>query len=187
MKKIILASSSPRRRDLLANAELKFDVCIKNVDETLPEGLAPAEAVEYIAKKKALAISAIAEDAIVIGADTVVVLDGKVMGKPKDKEHACQMLSALSGKEHEVITGVCLAYDDKAETFHCVSKVKFWELSDEEIKHYVTSGEPMDKAGAYGIQGKGSVLVERIEGDYFNIVGLPVSRVVREIRRIQKK
>ncbi len=187
MKKIILASSSPRRRELLANAELKFDVCIKNVDETPPEGLAPAEAVEYIAKKKALAISAIAEDAIVIGADTVVVLDGKVMGKPKDKEHACQMLSALSGKEHEVITGVCLAYDGKEETFHCVSKVRFWDLSDEEIKHYVTGGEPMDKAGAYGIQGKGSVLVESIEGDYFNIVGLPVSRVVREIRRIQKK
>lgn len=187
MKKIILASSSPRRRELLANAELKFDVCIKNVDETVPEGMTPAEGTEYTAKQKALAISSFAEDAIVIGADTVVVLDGKVLGKPKDKEHACQMLSALSGKEHEVITGVCLAYDDKIETFHCVSKVKFWDLTDEEIKHYVTSGEPMDKAGAYGIQGKGSVLVERIEGDYFNIVGLPVSKVVREIRRIQKK
>jgi len=186
MKKIILASSSPRRRELLTNAEVKFDICIKNTDETVPEGLTPAEGAEYTARKKAEAISGVDSDAIILGADTVVVIDGKVLGKPKDKEDACNMLRTLSGRVHEVITGVCLISDGCCETFHSVSKVKFYELSDAEINHYVASGEPMDKAGAYGIQGKGCVLVESIEGDFFNIVGLPVARVVREIKKIQK-
>ena len=187
MKKIILASSSPRRRELMAQAELKFDVCIKNVDETIPEGMNPADAVEMTASKKAMAVAQINEDAIVVGADTVVVYNDKILGKPKDKEDACRMLRMLSGREHEVITGVCLMHNKKSQTFHCVSKVKFYDLTDEQIKHYVACGEPMDKAGAYGIQGKGCVLVEKIEGDYFNIVGLPIARVVREIRRIEAK
>lgn len=187
MKKVILASSSPRRRELLTKAEIKFDICIKNVDETVPEGMSPAEGTEYTATKKALAVAGVATDAIIIGADTVVVLDDKVLGKPKDKEDAIKMLTSLSGREHQVITGVCLAYSGKVETFHEISNVKFYDLTEEEIKHYVLSGEPMDKAGAYGIQGKGCVLVEKIDGDYFNIVGLPVARLVREIRAIQKK
>lgn len=186
-RKIILASASPRRRELLKQAEIKFDICIKSVDETVPAGLSPAEGAEHTAATKAMAVSFMNERAIVIGADTVVVSDGETLGKPKDKEDAIRMLRKLSGKEHEVITGVCLAYAGQYETFHCVSKVRFFKLTDEEIKHYVMSGEPMDKAGAYGIQGKGCTLVESIEGDYYNIVGLPIAKVARRINEIDKK
>lgn len=187
MKKVILASSSPRRRELMSQAEIKYDICIKNVDETIPEGTEPGKAAETTAMKKATAVAQVNEDAIVVGADTIVVFQDKILGKPKDKEDAVRMLKMLSGKEHKVITGVCLVHNKKAECFHSESTVKFYELTDEEIKHYVATGEPMDKAGAYGIQGKGCVLVEKIEGDYFNIVGLPISRVAREIRRIQSE
>ena len=107
--------------------------------------------------------------------------------KPKDKDDAFNMLKKLSGREHEVITGVCLAYNGKYETFHCVSKVRFYPLTDEEIRHYVASGEPLDKAGAYGIQGKGMMLVESIEGDFYNIVGLPVALVVRKIKELENR
>lgn len=184
-RKVILASSSPRRSELLKLAEVKYDICLKNVDETVPDGMEPGKAAEFTATKKASAVAEINDDAIVIGADTIVVLDGKILGKPKDKDDAYYMLRSLSGREHEVITGVCLMLNKHATTFHCVSKVKFYDLSEEEIRHYILSGEPMDKAGSYGIQGKGCVLVESIEGDYFNIVGLPVSRVVREIKKLQ--
>lgn len=187
MRKIILASSSPRRRELMNLAELKYDICIRNVDETIPEGIAPEEAAEITARKKAIAVAEINNDAIVVGADTIVVYNGKIMGKPADKEDAKSMLRMLSGKEHEVITGVCLVLNKKCNMFHCVSKVKFHNLTEEEINHYVACGEPMDKAGAYGIQGKGCVLVEKIEGDYFNIVGLPVSRLVREIKKMDEE
>ena len=182
--KIILASSSPRRRELLSKAEVKFDICIKSVDETVPEGMSPAEGAEHTAAVKAMAVAFMNTEAVVIGADTIVVLDGEVLGKPKDKADAAEMLKKLSGKEHEVITGVCLAYKGKYETFHCSSKVKFYELTDDEIRHYVASGEPMDKAGAYGIQGKGMMLVESINGDYCNIVGLPVALTVRRIKEL---
>lgn len=186
MSKIILASASPRRRELLSLAEIKFDLCIKNVDETIPEGMSPEQAAEHTAMKKAMAVAAVNEEAIVLGADTIVVLDGEILAKPKDKEDAYAMLRKLSGREHQVITGVCLALGKQKNVFHCVSTVKFYELSETEIRHYVLTGEPMDKAGAYGIQGKGCTLVEHIEGDYFNIVGLPVSRVVREIKKMEK-
>ena len=182
--KIILASSSPRRRELLSRAELKFDICIKSVDETVPAGMSPAEGAEHTAAVKAMAVAFMNTEAVVIGADTIVVLDGEVLGKPKDKDDAADMLRKLSGREHEVITGVCLAYRGGYETFHCSSKVKFYNLTDEEIRHYVASGEPMDKAGAYGIQGKGMMLVESINGDYFNIVGLPVAMTVRKIKEL---
>ncbi len=185
--KIILASASPRRKELLARADIKFDICLKSVDETVPAGMNPAEGAEHTAAVKAMAVSFINTDAIVIGADTVVVLDGEVLGKPKDKEDAVNMLKKLSGREHTVITGVCLACGEKYETFHCESKVRFYPLTDEEIKHYVASGEPLDKAGAYGIQGKGMMLVESIEGDFYNIVGLPVALVVRRIKEIEKR
>ncbi len=185
--KIILASASPRRKELLSRAEVKFDICIKSVDETVPAGMNPAEGAEHTAAVKAMAVSFINNDAIVIGADTIVVLGDEVLGKPKDKEDAVRMLKMLSGREHEVITGVCLAYDGKYETFHCVSKVRFFPLTDEEIRRYVLSGEPLDKAGAYGIQGKGMMLVESIEGDFYNIVGLPVALVVRRIRELENR
>ena len=182
--KIILASSSPRRRELLSKAEVKFDICIKSVDETVPEGMSPAEGAEHTAAVKAMAVAFMNTEAVVIGADTIVVLGDEILGKPKDKADAADMLKKLSGKEHEVITGVCLAYKGKYETFHCSSKVKFYELTDDEIRHYVASGEPMDKAGAYGIQGKGMMLVESINGDYCNIVGLPVALTVRRIKKL---
>lgn len=182
--KIILASSSPRRRELLSKAEVKFDICIKSVDETIPEGMSPAEGAEHTAAVKAMAVAFMNTEAVVIGADTIVVLDGEILGKPKDKADAADMLKRLSGRDHEVITGVCLAYKGNYETFHCSSKVKFYELTDDEIRHYVASGEPMDKAGAYGIQGKGMMLVESINGDYCNIVGLPVALTVRKIKEL---
>lgn len=184
MKKIILASSSPRRRELLETAGIKFEICVKEVDESIPAGTAPLEAAKMTALKKALATAESHKNDIVIGADTIVVAEGKILGKPKDKDDACAMLRMLSGIEHEVITGVCIICGEKTDSFAQVSRVKFYELTEDEIKSYVDTGEPMDKAGAYGIQGKGCILVEKIEGDYFNIVGLPVAEVVRAINKI---
>ncbi len=183
MKKIILASASPRRRELLTTAGVEFEVCVKEVDESIPEGTDPVEAAKMTAAKKALAVAEDKKDCIVIGADTIVVANKKILGKPKDKEDAISMLSMLSGVEHEVVTGVCIVKNGVPESFAQVSRVKFYELAAEEIESYVETGEPMDKAGSYGIQGRGCTLVERIEGDYFNIVGLPVAEVVRRIRK----
>lgn len=183
--KVILASSSPRRRELLEKAEIKYSLCIKNIDETIPEGYTPEQAVEYLAESKAEAVAKINEEAIVIGADTVVVLDGEILGKPKDTDDAIQMLLRLSDREHQVITGVSLVQGKNHKTFHVSSKVKFYEISYSEALRYVKTGEPMDKAGAYGIQGKGCVFVERIEGDYYNIVGLPIARLAKELKKMQ--
>ncbi len=184
MKKIILASASPRRKELLTTAGMDFEVCVKDVDESLPDGIDPIEAAKLTAGKKAAAVAAEHSNCIVIGADTIVVANKKILGKPKDKADAIAMLTMLSGKEHLVITGVCIISGGNAESFAQISKVKFYNLTAEEIEAYVTTGEPMDKAGSYGIQGKGCTLVERIEGDYFNIVGLPVAEVVRKIKNI---
>ncbi len=183
MKKIILASSSPRRKELLTTAGLEFEIHVKDVDETIPEGTLHEEAAKMTAKKKAAAVADGFRDSIVIGADTIVVANGKILGKPKDEADAAAMLTMLSGKEHEVITGVCIICDGETETFAQVSKVKFYDLTNAEICEYVATKEPMDKAGAYGIQGLGCTLVERIEGDYFNIVGLPVAEVSRKIKK----
>lgn len=179
--KIILASSSPRRKELLTTAGVEFEIHVKEVDESVPEGTPPAEAAKMTAAKKAAAVANDFKNCVVIGADTIVVANGKILGKPKDKNDAVSMLKMLSGVEHEVITGVCIIKDQKTETFAQISKVKFYDLTDEEIHTYVETLEPMDKAGAYGIQGLGCRLVERIEGDYFNIVGLPVAEVCRRI------
>ena len=187
MRKIILASASPRRRELLTLADIKYSLCIKNVDETVPGGLSPEEGAEYTAEQKTLPVAQANPGAIVIGADTVGVQDGEVFGKPADEEDAKRMLLRLSGKEHQVITGVCLTAGDVRVKFHETSTVKFYKLDRDEISRYVKSGEPMDKAGAYGIQGKGCLLVERIEGDYFNIVGLPLARLVRELKKLQSE
>lgn len=182
MKKIILASASPRRKELLTTAGVDFEVLVSEADETIPEGTAPRDAAMMTAEKKALAVAE-NRDGIVIGADTIVVIDDKILGKPKDEADAFGMLRLLSGREHEVITGVCITDGEKTEKFAQVSKVRFYDLTDDEITAYVATKEPMDKAGAYGIQGKGCVLVESIEGDYFNIVGLPVAATVRALRR----
>lgn len=184
MKKLILASASPRRKELLTLAGYTFEVCVRPVDESVPEGTKPETAVEMTARKKALAVAREYPEAVVTGADTVVVCDGKILGKPSDRDEAVEMLKMLSGREHLVMTGVCIVCDGKEEVSHTVSRVKFYELEDEEISAYVETGEPMDKAGAYGIQGKGCVLVERIEGDYFNIVGLPVASLNRRLKKL---
>lgn len=185
MKKIILASSSPRRRELLQTAGLEFEIDVKEVDESIPEGTLPAEAAKITAAKKAAAVAGTHKNDIVIGADTIVVAGGKILGKPKDEADAEAMLKMLSGIEHEVITGVCILCGETSQSFAQISKVKFYDLTDDEIKSYVATREPMDKAGAYGIQGRGCTLVERIEGDYFNIVGLPVAEVYRRINKLK--
>ena len=186
MKKIILASASPRRKELLETAGVEFEICVSDADESIPEGTLPADAAKMTATKKALAVAKSHKDDIVIGADTIVVAGGKILGKPTDKADAEAMLTMLSGVEHEVITGVCLACGEEIKSFEQISKVKFYDLTAEEIKAYVATEEPMDKAGSYGIQGKGCTLVEKIEGDYFNIVGLPVAKVIREIKKLLK-
>ena len=183
MEKIILASASPRRSEILNNLGLRFDVVVSDADESSISADCPAELyVQELALLKAAASAKKTEpkkDGVVISADTVVVLDGKILGKPKDREDAAQMLKMLSGREHSVITGICVLRlkDAFSVCESVVTKVKFKDLSPELIERYVATNEPLDKAGAYGIQGKGAVLVERIDGDYFNVVGLPVSKL----------
>ena len=175
--KIVLASGSPRRKEILENMNLKFDIIKSEIEETTIENESPKDLVKRLSYEKAYDIASKNLDSIVIGADTVVVLDNNVLGKPKDEDEAFNMLKQMSGKEHDVITGVSiLCLDLKKEICdYCVSKVKFKNLSDEEIYSYIKTGECMDKAGAYGIQGLGGLLVEYIKGDYFNIVGFPIS------------
>lgn len=176
---LILASQSPRRRELLKFICEDFIIKSTDVDETLPDGISPEDAVLYLSKIKAEPFRS--EENTVIGADTVVATDGKILGKPSDKNEAISMLRALSGKTHSVFTGVTIIKGSKEESFFCETKVKFYELSDEMIDSYIKTNEPFDKAGAYGIQGYGCLLVEKIDGDYFNVVGLPVSRLNRSL------
>ena len=177
---IILASKSPRRKELLSFITTDFAVKSADVDETLPQGITPDKAVEYLSKIKAEPFKN--ENDIVIGADTVVALDGKILGKPRDDADAIATLKMLSGREHSVFTGVSVIKGENIETFSVQTKVKMFELTDEEIEEYIATDEPFDKAGSYGIQGKGSLLVEKIDGDYFNVVGLPISRLNRVLK-----
>lgn len=172
---LILASKSPRRRELLSLITTDFEIKSADVDETLPEGISPQEAVEYLSKIKAEPFDNGIDT--IIGADTVVAVDSKILGKPADRQQAAEMLKSLSGKYHSVFTGVTVIKPEQSVTFSVETKVKFFDLSDEEIYSYVATGECDDKAGAYGIQGKGSLLVEKIDGDYFNVVGLPISKL----------
>ncbi len=181
--KIVLASSSPRRKELLQTAGINFEIDVEGVDE-VPQGDTPEEKVCSIAAQKCRPVAARRPNDCVIGAETVVSVDGDILGKPHDREDAKNMLRRLSGREHTVYTGVCISAHGKETVFSEATKVKFFDLTDKEIADYVLSGEPMDKAGAYGIQGLGCTLVEGIGGDYFNVVGLPVARVVREIKKI---
>ena len=176
---IVLASGSPRRRQLLEQIGLTgFRVLPSDADESLPDGIAPGKAVERLSARKGAAVAAQARPgALVIAADTVVALDGAILGKPRDRAEAEAMLTALSGRTHQVYTGVTLLQDGRRLTEHEVTAVTFRPLSPEEIAAYVSTGEPMDKAGAYGIQGLGALLVERLEGDYFNVMGLPLCRL----------
>ncbi|MGN0522484.1 MAG: Maf family protein [Eubacterium sp.] len=176
---LILASKSPRRQELLKIITDDFVIKTANVDETLPEGISPKEAVEYLSKIKAMPFKN--DTDTVIGADTVVAVDGKILGKPENKNDAFNMLRLLSGREHSVFTGVTILKPGSRETFSEETKVKFFDLTDDEINAYIETGEPMDKAGAYGIQGKGALLVEKIDGDYFNVVGLPINILNKRI------
>ena len=177
--KIILASQSPRRKELLERMGIRdFETISPNVDESAFRGLPPEELVRRLSAEKAAAVAGRAgEDAIVIAADTVVALEGAVLGKPADELDAFKMLSALSGVRHQVYTGVTVCRGGEKQTAHEVTDVTFRELSEREIEDYISTGEPMDKAGAYGIQGYGALLIQGISGDYYNVMGLPVCRL----------
>ena len=182
--KIILASNSPRRRELLAGLGLNFTVkVISGIDESWPHSLKGEDIPLYISREKAAPYrQTIAEDELVITADTIVYVDGEVLGKPADEADAKRMLRMISGRWHEVITGVTLMTAEREHSFAVTTKVKFCNLSDSEIDYYIKNYAPMDKAGAYGIQEWiGYVGVEAIEGSYFNVVGLPVQRLYREL------
>lgn len=181
-KRILLASASPRRRELLRLITPDFDCVSADVDETLPNGISPSDAVLYLSKIKAYAFAP--DSRIIIGADTVVALENRIIGKPKDAEDAFHILRLLSGREHSVFTGVTIIAGARKRSFFQETKVHFYPLSDEEIRAYIQTGECFDKAGAYGIQGQGALLVEKIIGDYFNVVGLPVAALYRELRLI---
>lgn len=182
---LYLASSSPRRKEILQSAGVEFVVVPSDGDESRPPKLSPAELVQELAKRKAFGakVSAAPED-VILGADTLVALEDKVLGKPGSEEEAFAMLSELSGRTHTVYTGCCLRKGDSFRTLVVATEVEFYPLTEKEIWEYIHTGEPMDKAGAYGIQGRGCVLVKGIRGDYFNVVGLPAAEVLRSLREI---
>ncbi len=180
----ILASASPRRKELFSKIAPAFEVCAADIEEVLPSGMSVYNGPEYLAYKKAEHISKNAPDKLVVGADTAVFCDGVMLGKPKNREDAVRMLKLLSGKTHKVITGCAAFYQGRCLSFSEVTEVTFFELSDAEIENYAATGECDDKAGAYGVQGKGALLVKGINGDYYNVVGLPVARLSREIKKL---
>jgi septum formation protein len=178
---LILASASPRRKELLELLQIPFKVIVSAVEEIVDEQLPPAEMVQSLAYQKAESVAKTNPTSFVIGSDTLVVYGGRMLGKPKDQAEATQMLQMLSGQTHEVYTGVSIINGQEVRTFYEKTRVTFFALSESEIKEYVSTGEPMDKAGAYGIQGYGSLLVKEIQGDYYAVVGLPVARTIREL------
>lgn len=211
MEKIILASQSPRRQEILSLGGYEYEVCVSSAEEQIPpeelENLTPQELVEKLARVKAEDVyrrncsknmekSTIdnqaadsVEEITVIGADTVVAVDGCVLGKPKTEDEAKQMLARLSGRTHDVFTGVCILWTDSdtqeeihGNTFHCHTKVTFYPMTEEEIDNYVATGDCMDKAGAYGIQSGAAKYIQGIEGDYLNVVGLPLSKIYHVLR-----
>lgn len=178
---LILASQSPRRREILERAGIPFTVRVADVDESLREGEAPQSYVRRLATRKAVAAGRAGE--VVLGADTTVVVDGEILGKPVDAADAVRMLTRLSGRSHEVVTGFCLKVGGQLYIDAETTLVRFVAMSEAEIAAYVATGEPMDKAGAYAIQGGASRYIDRIEGCYWNVVGLPVAKVYAHLRR----
>ncbi len=180
--KIILASNSPRRKELLRAMEIEFEVRVQSgIDESYPEGLTMTEIPVYISSRKAAAYN-ISDEELLITADTIVYLDGEVLGKPKEITEACEMLEKLSGRTHQVVTGVTLRTKERTHAFSCTTDVTFAHLTKDQIMHYVTKYKPFDKAGAYGIQEWiGCVGVTGINGSYYNVMGLPVQRLSREV------
>ena len=181
----ILASQSPRRRELLSVISDDFTVIPSNVEEIVPDEIDLLDSPEYLAKIKALDIAKDYPNDIVIGADTSVFLGEVILGKPKDRGYAYQMLKMLSGNTHTVITGCAIVKGDKCVSFSGKSEVEFYDLSDAEINAYLDTDEPYDKAGSYGIQAKGALLVKEIRGDYFNIVGLPIGELNRRLKEFE--
>ncbi len=173
---LILASASPRRKELLSLFHIPFVIRAADIDETMDPDKSPYEEVGRVSRLKALALPREASD-VVIAADTIVVCGGKVLGKPHSEEEAAEMLSLLSGRDHQVMTGCTVLRGENCETFTEVTDLHFRPLSEKEINRYVSSGEPMDKAGAYGIQGGAALFCERMTGDYYNVMGLPVCRL----------
>lgn len=183
-RKLILASASSSRKMLLEQAGLDFEVVVSGVDETVPPDYTPAQTVEALARRKGQAVQALRPEAPIIAADSVVSIDGLILGKPKDDEAAKATLRRLSGRTHELITGVCLLINGRMDLFHQVTQVTFYPLTEEEIAEYVALGESRGRAGAYGIEGIGVVLVQSIQGDYPNIVGLPVAETIRRLHKL---
>lgn len=185
---IILGSKSPRREELLQGLNVPFETVLIDVDETYPREIVGVDIPMYLAEKKANAYNEkLAENEMLITADTIVWLEGKVYNKPKDKADATVMLKNLSGKTHQVITGVCISTKNKRKTFHVISEVRFARLTSQEIDFYVDNYTPYDKAGAYGVQEWiGFIGVEYIEGSYFNVMGLPIQRLYTELKRWEK-
>jgi len=183
-KKIILASQSPRRKQLLEMAEIPFEVVVTNTDETVPAGMDPRKAPQYLARLKADAVAHLmVGDHLVIAADTIVLIDNDILGKPDDAGHAQQILQRLSGRMHEVITGVCMRTNAKEVAFSVVTRVYFRPLTAAQISHYITHYKPYDKAGAYAIQEWiGVTGIEKIEGDYYNVMGLPIGEVLLRLQ-----
>ena len=181
---LILASTSPRREELLHLAGLEFTCIPANADESIPTGVPVEDIPEYLAVKKAESVQEGHPEDVILGADTLVELDGIILGKPGDERSAFHMLQRLSGKTHHVYTGVAILKGEQKISFTTVTKVEFYSLTDEEIWDYIKTGEPMDKAGAYGIQGKGALLVKRIQGDYYTVMGLPIGDVVRQLKKV---
>ena len=180
---LILASQSPRRKELLALFGIPFTVRVADIEETMdPNGIARQE-VARVSRCKALAVER-KEDDVVIAADTIVVCRGKILGKPRSPEEACKMLHLLSGRDHQVMTGVTVLRGDKEIVFTEVTDLHFRELSDAQIRRYVATGEPMDKAGSYGIQGGAALFCSRLVGDYYNVMGLPVCRLGEVLRQL---
>jgi septum formation protein len=184
MKNIILASASPRRKELLSLLNISFEVVKSDVEEVMEETIHPAQLVMKLAEQKATDVYSKFSDSVVIGADTIVTLNGQKLGKPETKEDAFRMLSLLSGNSHEVYTGVSIQIGGEITNFNVCTKVTFYQLTDEEIHTYIKTGEPMDKAGSYGIQGYGAIFVKEIEGDYYSVVGLPISQLARQLKRL---
>jgi septum formation protein len=179
MQKIILASQSPRRKALLELAEIDFDIVVANTDESYPPALSFKETAIYIAKQKAIEVAKNYKNNIILAADTIVVCNNKIIGKPLDEENAIEILSELSGNSHQVITGVCISSSTKEIVFADVTTVYFHPITLNQIIHYVTKYKPFDKAGAYAIQEWiGAIGIKKIEGDFYNVMGLPLSRVV---------
>lgn len=185
-KRIIVASKSPRRKELMGLLFPQFEVQASDVDETLPEGVSLGRAVELLALRKGQAVAGAEPDALVIAADTLVTLGSVVLGKPTGREDAARMLRLLSGRVHQVYTGVALLEGERTNRFHCVTDVEFSPLTEEEIRWYLSTGEPFDKAGAYGIQGYGARFIRGVREDFFNVMGLPVNELYRQIMQFTK-